>query len=313
MEYCICFDIGGTRMKMGVLSEGKLIQHDYISIEDNTSLKVVLDLINGHVHTIIKRYNGNDKLIAIGISLPSVIDSTNNKVLSHYVKYTDADEIDLNRWSMQNFGVPIYLENDAKAALMGEAFYGAGKGFKDVVLLTFGTGVGSAVMLNGQLLKGKDFLAGNLIGHSIIDYDGGPCNCGGNGCLESVASSWSLPEKTKSAKGLNIAGIELDYKYLFEASKRGDSECSAILEDSLKAWGKMIVNLVLAYNPECIVCAGGIMHEGELILNSFRNSLDGHGWISSANVELVVAENTDFAALFGLHEIINQNKEYKNN
>jgi glucokinase len=311
MEYCICFDIGGTRIKMGVLSEGKLIHHDLISIEDNTSLKAILKLIEGHVNSIVKSHNTGEQLLGIGISLPSLIDSDNNKVLSRYVKYTDAGEIDLNKWSMQNFGVPIFLENDAKAALMGEVFYGAGRGYQDIVLVTFGTGVGSAVMLNGKLLKGKDFLAGNLIGHSIIDYDGGLCNCGGSGCVESVASSWSLPEKIKTLEKHKKTPTEVDYKYLFEASKRGEKEYSEILEDSLKAWGKMIINLVLAYNPECIVCAGGIMNEGEYILNSFRKSLDQHGWISSANVELIPAENTDFAALFGLHEIINQNKEKK--
>jgi glucokinase len=296
---------------MGVLSEGKLLSHDLLTIEDNSSLRTVLNVMEVAINDFVQTFTGEERLEAIGISLPSLVDSKNNKVLSHYVKYTDAGEIDLNKWAKQKFGVPVYLENDAKAALMGEVFFGAGKGYSDVVLTTFGTGVGSAVMLNGQLLKGKDFLAGNLIGHSIIDYDGGPCNCGGAGCLESVASSWALPEKTKSVKRPEKSTTEIDYKYLFAASKAGDPESSKVLENSLKAWGKMIINLVLAYNPECIICAGGIMHEDELILNSFRKSLDQHGWISSANVKLLVAENTDFAALFGLHEIINQNKEKK--
>lgn len=309
MEYHICFDIGGTRIKVGVVSESRLIQNEFIVIEDNSSLGSVLELIQDIVKDIQVKYKEDGRLQAIGMSLPCFIDSDKNKVLSNYVKYTDGSEIDLNAWSMQNFGVPIFLENDAKAALMGEAFHGAGKGFQDLVMLTFGTGIGSAVMLNGQLLKGKDYFAGNLIGHSIIDYNGEQCNCGGEGCLEAVASSWALPENVKrNAKNIDLENIpeEIDYKFLFEEVLKGNKTFAYILDDTLDAWGKMITNLVLAYNPECIICAGGIMNQGEYILNSFRKTLDQHGWISSENVILKKAEHTDFAAIFGLSEIINQ-------
>ncbi|GLR18740.1 ROK family protein [Portibacter lacus] len=308
MKYSICFDIGGTRIKLGVMSNAELMHHELVAIDDNSSLKTVLELIKEKVQVIQKMYE-HDQLIAIGMSLPCFVDSDKNKILSNYVKYTDASDIDLNEWCLQNFGVPIFLENDAKAALMGEAFHGAGKGYQDLVMVTFGTGIGSAVMLNGQLLKGKDYFAGNLIGHSIIDFNGDQCNCGGEGCLESVASSWALTEKVENSAaniGLKDKPSKIDYKYIFDEEKMGNHAFAYILDESLDAWGKMMINLILAYNPECIVCAGGIMNQGEVILNSFRKTIDQHGWISSENVILKTAENTDFAALYGLSEIINQ-------
>lgn len=297
MNYKICFDIGGTRVKMGVVKGDDLVHHEIITIEDNSSIRYLLNTLEGKILEFIENETSSSKLEGIALALPSLINSDKNTILSKYVKYTDASDIDLNQWSQEKFGVPIFLENDAKAALMGEAYHGNGTEYQDLVLITFGTGVGSAVMLNRKLLHGKDYLAGNLIGHSVIDFDGGICNCGGSGCLESVASGWSLKEKSKGRE---------DFKSLFEKMKQGDQVAKQTIDNLIQAWGKAVINLVLAYNPECIICGGGIMHQSDFILERFRESLDGHGWVSSQNVLLKPAKHTDFAAIFGLSEIIDQ-------
>src|SRR3990170_7444612 len=95
-------------------------------------------------------------------------------------------------WAMERWGVPLVLENDARAALVGEWQYGAGKDCDNVVLITLGTGVGTAALINGKLLHGKHFLAGSLGGHMSINLHGDVCNCGNLGCVESEASTWAL-------------------------------------------------------------------------------------------------------------------------
>src|SRR5699024_3396254 len=107
----------------------------------------------------------------IGISFPGIVDHINKKIISRYVKYRDAHKVDLRRWLEKNDwnDVPLVLENDARSALIGEWQYGAGKGWNNTLMVTLGTGMGSAVLINGELFRGANFLGGSLGGHMTID------------------------------------------------------------------------------------------------------------------------------------------------
>ncbi|GJM33862.1 MAG: glucokinase [Saprospiraceae bacterium] len=314
MPFTICFDIGGTRIKSGVIAGDKIVQTNLSEVKDNSALQPILVKLERVIDQYLAEHKQTDQLAGIGIALPCFVDSKKNKILSHYVKYTDAAGLDLNQWARNKWGVPIALQNDAKAALLGEAEYGAGKGYRNLVMLTFGTGIGSGVMLDGHLLNGKDYIAGNLAGHSIIDYDGDLCNCGNIGCTEAVASSWSLPHKVQKMWAAEdqqeLASVELtsfeniDFKYLFDQAAKGHQFYNKVLEDCLQAWGMALVNMVLAYNPDCIICGGGIMKSHEIIFPYFKKVLDQHGWINSEFVELKKAEQPEYAALLGMNYTI---------
>jgi glucokinase len=307
MGFNICFDIGGTRIKSGLLKNNQLLSSKISEVKDNSLLAPVLIQLEKIIDQYCEEFSHLGKLEGIGIALPSLIDTKKNKILSHYVKYTDAAQIDLNHWATSNWQVPLVLHNDAKAALLGEIYEGAGKGYENVVMLTFGTGVGSGVFLNGKLLDGKNYIAGNLMGHSIINWDGVTCNCGQQGCLEATASTWALPQIiSQLAKSQNKEDKEyknLGFKEIIENTAQ-DPFLEQIKKTCLDVWGMLLVNMVLAYNPEVLICGGGIMNSHDIIFPHFKKILNQHGWINADYVQLKRAAQPEFAAIYGLNQAL---------
>jgi glucokinase len=122
------------------------------------------------------------------------VDSVNKKVLTINDKYGDVISLDLEKWAFEHFGVPLEIENDTRAALLGEWKFGNGRGYNDVVLMTLGTGIGTSAVIEGKILRGRHFQAGILGGHFIVNPKGKLCNCGNVGCAEAEASTWNLEE-----------------------------------------------------------------------------------------------------------------------
>ncbi len=306
MSFSICFDIGGSRIKSGLISKGQLQQSKVITVEDNNRLLPVLESLRREIDHIFTQ-NNSKECLGIGLALPCIIDTKTNAVLSKYTKYKDAQEIDIEKWASENWSLPLTVHNDAKAALLGEAFYGAGIAYNDLTMLTFGTGIGSAVMINGKLLHGKDFISGNLWGHSTVSLHGNTCNCGNTGCLEAMASTWNLEQIVKkyfSAEELMNLSQLISFELIFRESAKGKSPYQKVLSHCYDAWAAAIVNIVLAYNPECIICGGGIMNHYDTIIPEIKRRMNQHGWIDESYVDLIPAQQIDYAALFGLHHTL---------
>lgn len=301
----LAIDYGGTRIKFGLIEKGgKIIAVDQTPADPDGAIQQNLESIRHKAMKSFGKLLHTHTLSGIGIALPSIIDTNTNKVISRYVKYTSAVEFDFNDWAKKTWGLPLALENDARAALIGEWQYGAGKGCDDIVLLTLGTGVGSAVLAGGKLFKGRHLLAGSLIGHTSINIHGGPCNCGFYGCLEKEASTWSLPDLIKSHAHhgeSSLTKIESPgYAQLFEEADKGDALAIALLEKSLKAWATGVVNLVHAYDPELIIIGGGIMRQHQRILPYIRKTVDQYAWLPPETTRIVAAQQMDYAGLLGM-------------
>jgi len=196
------------------------------------------------------------------------------------------------------------MENDARAALVGEWQYGAGKGTDNLVMVTIGTGVGSAAMMNGQLLKGSHYLAGNLGGHQNIRFDGHRCNCGNIGCLESEASSWALPALLKRHPGYAESpfamGEDPDFEAVFRLAAADEKFALSVRANCLEVWAAGILNLVYAYDPERIVIGGGVMHSAEVILPFIQNKINQAAWLPENAVKVVAAQAPDWAGVLGM-------------
>ena len=308
----ITIDFGGTQIKFGIIEKnGDILASGKInSIPDDTIEKSLI-LVSKNIRELIAENNiPLLSLEGIGIALPSIIDPVKNLVLSRYVKYTDANEFDFSEWSRCEWNLPVVLENDARAALAGEWKHGAGKGFSDIVLLTLGTGVGSAVLINDQLLRGKHFLAGNLAGHISINLNGTPCNCGFAGCLETEASTWALPSliaREKNAEKSSLSKIEKpEFIHLFEEADKGDELANHLLEHCLKAWGICAVNMVHAFDPSIIIFSGGIMKRKETILPYIQKMVDEYAWLAPGTVTMTAATQVEYAGLLGMAYLVNQ-------
>ena len=306
----IAIDFGGTKIKLGVVDNGSILCATSINATAGDTIEKNLEDTVVFLRLYLAAQNiPQESVSGIGIALPVIVDSDNNKVLTQYVKYSDARGFDFNEWFRKNWDVKLQLENDARAALVGEWKHGAGKGCNDLVMLTLGTGVGSAVVTNGALLKGKHFLAGNMSGHTTINADGVACNCGSTGCFETEASTWALPDIAKRLnekyKSPLADKADLDFSDLVNAIGQGDEFAKHVFEHCVNVWGICAANLVHSFDPEKIIVSGGIMKSASKILPVLQRCVDTRTWLPPGTVKVVAAEQTEYAALLGLEYLVN--------
>jgi glucokinase len=170
-------------------------------------------------------------------------------------------------------------------------------------MITLGTGIGGAAMIEGKLLRGKHAQAGCLGGHLPAKVGGRSCTCGAIGCLEAEASGWSLPFLANEWTGFSaskLAGQDnIDFKLLFELAAAGDRVAVEVLDYCLKVWATGAVGLIHAYDPERIVIGGGVMRSAAVILPYIQAYVKQHAWTPWGKVEVVTAQLGNDAGLFG--------------
>lgn len=307
----VSVDMGGTVVKLSLVDEGRVVDARSLPAASSEGLGVQMPALVDAVRALC-RDNAIDVSACrgIGLSMPGLIDSTEARVLSINEKYEDAPDFDFRAWASEAIGLPLKLENDAHAALLGEWRHGAGRGVDDVVMVTLGTGYGTSVVIGGRLLRGRHHQAGVLGGHLTIRAEGRPCNCGSVGCIEAETSTWALPGIIRSHPSYPFSGLSdadvLDYRALFRAAADGDELAMHLRDRSLRLWSLSLVNLVHAYDPERIVMGGGIMNAADLILPVVREYVYEHAWTPWGDVEIVPAQHGDHAALLGMHVAFNE-------
>lgn len=191
MKYIIAVDLGGTITKVGLLRNGELV--DYVKMPSRQDLDMTASLpeIENAIDFLLNS-NGVKRLFGVGIAFPGLVNNKKSIIISTNEKYDDGVELDLDRWADEHWGAPFYIDNDARLAAIGEWQYGSGRGYDSVVMMTIGTGIGSGVIMNGEVMYGKHFQAGSLGGHFVVDYKGRLCSCGNKGCVEALSSSFFL-------------------------------------------------------------------------------------------------------------------------
>lgn len=306
MTVNIGIDMGGTRIKTGLVRDGVLVDSTKIRASSHVTLEERLPVITEEINRLLKVHRVTPS--GVGLAFPGIVDSDRKEILSKYVKYADAQSVDLVGWAHKEWGVPFAIENDARAALVGEWQYGAGRHCDNLVLITLGTGVGTAAMMYGKLLKGKNYLAGNLGGHMSVNLHGRECNCGNTGCVESEASTWALQKYISEEPGFHssalasVAGI--GFENIFQSALAGDALAIRIKDNCLKAWSLGIINLICAYDPERVVIGGGIMQSKDLIIPFIKEMILKDSWIRDNSIELVAAEQIESAGILGMSWLV---------
>lgn len=299
----IALDLGGTRIKFGLVDQGQLLASRTLELPSSDSLAAVLPVIERQIAQLLQE-TSQTGLDAIGMAFPTIVDSDRMQLLYKYVKYNDANDLNLRAWAQEKWSAPLVLENDARAALLGEWQYGAGKGTDHLVMITIGTGVGSAALIQGRLIKGSHYLAGNLGGHQNIRFDGVRCNCGNIGCLESEASSWALPAIMRRypgyAESAFTRGEKEDFAAVFRLAASNDPFALTVRDHCLEVWAAGILNLIFAYDPERVVIGGGVMHSAGVILPFLQHKIDQAAWLPENAVQLVAAQQPDWAGVLGM-------------
>lgn len=308
-EASIAIDLGGTIIKIGLLKEGQLLDRIEIIANAASGLKKQLPELESAINQIIiNNHLQKEDLAGIGFSFAGLVDSSTNRILSTNQKYDDGPDNDLVGWALDKWNCPLFVMNDARMALLGEWQHGAGQNCENLVMVTLGTGIGSAVLVEGKLLIGKHFQAGNLGGHFVVNHRGTMCTCGNIGCVEAEASTWRLPSLLKEHPGFTKSSMKdlplLDFKALFQHAEFDDKVAKDVLGHCLSAWAAGIITMIHAFDPEMIVLSGGIMKSSAVILPALQEKVNQLAWTPWGKVKLVEAKYPDSAALYGADYLV---------
>ena len=304
-------DLGGTHATCGLVEDRVILAHKTLDTDRAKSLRAVLPRITEAFGELIRQQaQQSSDFAGIAVGFAGIVDSRRGKILSSNEKYPDGKEVDLSGWGREAFHLPVCIENDARVALLGEVYGGAAQGFDDVVMMTLGTGIGGAAMIEGRLLRGKHAQAGCLGGHFPVLFTGRPCNCGAIGCAEAEASGWSLPSIVRDWPGIAESALarhaQIGFKELFEEAARGDRAAIAIRERCLQVWAADAVALVHAYDPEIVVVGGGVMESAEVITPFVESYVLKHCWTPWGKVRVRAAQLGNNAALLGAIPLLSQ-------
>lgn len=306
LEY-IGIDLGGTFIKGGVVNSlGEILLSKQVETQANFGADKVVDNIVALIKDLIKSSNLNkEDICGVGMGVPGVIDSKNGiAVCSHNLNF-DNYEIALN--VSKKTGLKVKIANDANLALLGEVLFGAGKNCKNALMLTLGTGVGGAALIEGEILEGNKS-AGAEFGHSVIVVDGNQCNCGRKGCLEAYCSAQSLIKQTKKAmqedeKSLmwQIGDIDnVNGKTAFDYANK-DNKAKEVVDAYIKYLANGIINFANVFRPEVVILGGGISNQGESLFNPVQKIVDEDIFAkdNTPNVKIVGAQLGNNAAVLG--------------
>src|SRR5271155_2651088 len=223
----LSLDLGGSHVACGVVRDDELLGSASLDSEFARSLESLLPSIAEVFRTLLKDRGITAKEChGIAIGFPGIVDVRNGRILSTLKKYEDAIHLDLERWAIEQFGLSLRIENDARMALLGEQYAGSVRGVQDVVMITLGTGIGGAAMMLGKLVRGAHSQAACLGGHLPVNYRGHKCACGNIGCAEAEAAGWSLPLIVRETPGFHESSLasvaHIDFQTLFAAARNED-------------------------------------------------------------------------------------------
>ena len=300
MMYYICIDIGGTSIKYGVLSEkGEIFIDGTVSTKVTEKENFILSDVKKLIRNILDEY-GNYEIKGICVSTAGVVNPEKGEIAyagPTIPKYTGTK---IKEELEKEFSISCEVENDVNCAGLGEYWKGAGKGSKSMVCLTIGTGIGGSVILDGKLLNGIGYTAGEI---GYMDVNGS--------YIQNIASSKYLVEKVQKEKvereGITdtITGVDI-----FELAKKGDEICIAGINEIISNLAVGVRNIIYLLNPEVIVIGGGITAQKEYLEEKIRKEVND-GMISDMfrKTRIELAQQGNQAGLLGaLYNFLNKNK-----
>ncbi len=308
----LAIDIGGTHVSCGAVDDQRLLEVRSIKTDSGGRLANLLPLLAQTIRELRRTHENN--FAGIGFGFCGLVDIAAGRIVSTNHKFPDATDIDLPSWALEEFDLPLVLENDARLALLGERHSGAAQNSDDVVMMTLGTGIGTAAVMGGRLVRGKHFQAGCLGGHFTIVAGGRLCSCGARGCFEAEASTYALPDMCRTWRGFETSPLaheaKLDFAALFRCAQ-GDEVASQIRSRCIEIWAACALSLVHAYDPELLILGGGVMKSSYPILPAIQEHVDSYAWTPWGKVRFCAARLGSNAALLGAVPLLKEREEQR--
>ncbi|MDM8305405.1 MULTISPECIES: ROK family protein [Bacteroidaceae] len=278
--YVVGMDIGGTNTVFGIVdSRGNVLASDSIKTQQHEDVNEYVEAVCAKLLPMVEQFGGPDKIKGMGVGAP------NGNYYSGTIEFAPnlpwKGVIPLAAMFEERLGIPTALTNDANAAAIGEMTYGAARGMKDFIMITLGTGVGSGIVINGQLVYGHDGFAGEL-GHVMVEKDGRICGCGRKGCLETYCSATGvartarefLVARSEPSLLRNVPAEEIQSKDVYDAAVKGDKLAQDIFQFTGDILGRALANFIAFSSPEAIILFGGLAKSGDYIMKPIQKAMD---------------------------------------
>lgn len=294
-------DLGGTHLRVALVDDtGRILEQLKQDTPTGDSAELIIDALAAAAEKWCCDERG---VVAASLMVPGAVDC-DKAVVVQAPNLPSLVNFELKAALEDRLGWPVFLENDANAAAVGEMWLGAARGCHDVVSVTLGTGVGGGVILDGRLWRGAHGSAGE-IGHTTVDpFAGVKCKCGNTGCLELFASATAIVRMTReqlsSFPQSTLNDVELSAKRVYEAGRNGDELALAVFKRFGMYLGIGLANLINLIDPQIIVITGGVVNGWELFAEEMYRQVDERAFRTTAQqVKIARAECGDNAGLLG--------------
>ncbi|MCR4942928.1 MAG: ROK family protein [Clostridium sp.] len=293
-KYVIGIDLGGTKISTALSDfDGNIISNIVVPTNAVEGEMPVLNRIIGTIEEVLSKANVKTTDVeSIGIGSPGPLNSNTGIIIT--TPNLPFKNFNVTSPIKERFDIPVYLDNDANVATIGEFMFGAGKGKKNVVFFTVSTGVGGGAIVNGNIYRGSTCNALE-IGHTTVAPNGPRCNCGNIGCLEAVSSGTAIGRRGQEAVSTNVETSlkQYDkitsYEVFLEAGK-GDEVAKEIRDEALDYLGIGVANAVSIFDPEMVIIGGGVTQVGDILFNRVREVVKKRCFkVMSENCEVVPA------------------------
>ncbi len=306
--YYVGVDLGGTNIAVGIYNENlDLIYKTSAPTRNERPAKEIVDNMSALVKEVAQHENIDLKDVkSIGVGSPGSVDTKKGIIVySNNLKFKDTP---VKEWMEAELGIPVYIENDANCAALGEAMKGATKDANHSVMITIGTGIGGGVIIDKKIYSGFNGAGGEL-GHTVINMDGPDCTCGRKGCWETYGSATALIRQTYEAAvknpdsmlGKQIGGDfdKVSGKSAFETMRAGCPVGAKVVEDYITYFGMGIANMINIFRPDILVIGGGVSKEGDNLLKPLMKVLENNCYGGEVQTEIKIAQLGNDAGMIG--------------
>lgn len=306
MNTVLAIDIGGTFTKMGIVDDtGEILISKVINTRSKEPFASFLKELVAEIKELTTSLGAKSKILAVGVGAPNANSRTGNIENPPNLKWGKVTP--LVKSLEEVFKLPVFIANDANATALGELKYGRAKGMKNFVVLTLGTGLGSGIIVNGDLLLGEHAQAGE-IGHVNVDPNGRQCNCGLQGCLETYASVTGIKrtvfeliaEMREDSPLRSISFDDLTGENIADAALDGDTLALRAFNITAEILGSKMADTVAHLDPEAFILAGGLSRAGDILLHPVLANLEKNLFVAyKGKVEVYLSNAQKNAAILG--------------
>lgn len=303
-KYVFGIDVGGTTIKCGLFqTDGTLLEKWEIPTRtEHDGDQILPDVAKTVLNKISEKGIAKEEVAGVGIDVPGPVNEKGEIAVAVNLNWGYKDIV--GELSSAMGGIPVQAANDANAAALGEMWGGGGRGAKNLIMVTLGTGVGGGIIIDGKIVAGAHG-AGGEIGHACVEpEEPEACNCGNHGCLEQMASATGIVRLAKrylaAYKGKTVLNPErISAKSVYDALKAGDEAAAAIVEQVSDYLGNALAIFSCVVDPEVIVIGGGVSKAGQILIDGVKKYYQKYAFISCKDTPIVLAELENDAGIYG--------------